>query len=151
MAQHDVDLVIGVFAEAAQGGTAVEMGTLMKDDPFWARNEGRFSPDLEVRFLTPGDQGVRVMEQEFRGVAGLREGWSVWMEPWEEFWVELRESIDGGDGRVLVLGDATARMRDTGTRVPQEVGALCRVEQERITAIGFYLDQGQARRDAGLD
>lgn len=100
--------------------------------------------------MTPGDSGVGVMEQEFRGVEGLRDGWGVWMEPWEEFRVSVEEVVDTGDGQILVLASAVGRMRGTGAELPQEVAQLCRVVDGRITEVGFYLDQQQARRDAGL-
>jgi ketosteroid isomerase-like protein len=149
MSQDDVELVISAFAEAIQNGQ-VQMGAMIEDDEIWRRNRERFSPDVEVRFATPGTGGVSVMEQEFEGIEGLRDGWREWMKPWEQFRVELEETIDAGEGRVLVLGRATGRMRGAGAELPQEVAALCQVEEGRIVAVGFYLDQAQARRDAGL-
>jgi ketosteroid isomerase-like protein len=148
MSQEDVELVISVFTREA--APEVEMGELMRDDEHWVRISDRFSPDVEVRFVTPGDSGVGVMEQEFRGVDGLRQGWSVWMEPWEEFRVEVKEVIDAGNGQVLTLGSAVGLMRGTGAELPQEVAVLCRVEDGLIIQVGYYLDQAQARRDAGL-
>lgn len=150
VSQADVELVILVFAEGAEGVGRIEMGKLMLDDSIWERNRARFSTDVQVRFVTPGDGGVQVMQQDFRGIEGLREGWGVWMEPWEEFWVDVADYVDAGSGQVLVIANATARMRGAGTEVPQEVAALARVEDGRIAEVGFYLDQQQARRDAGL-
>jgi ketosteroid isomerase-like protein len=148
MSQEDVELVIGIFTR--EGAPEVEMGELMRDDEHWQSNGDRFSPNVEVRFVTPGDSGVEVMEQEFRGVDGLRQGWGVWMEPWEQFRVSVEEVVDTSDRQVLVLASAVARMRGTGAELPQEVAQLCRIEDGRITEVGFYLDQRQARRDAGL-
>jgi ketosteroid isomerase-like protein len=148
MSQEDVELLISVFTRA--GAPQVEMGELMRDDEHWDSYEDRFSPDLDVTFVTPWDSGVGVMEQEFSGVDGLRQGWGVWMEPWEEFRVSVEEVVDSGDGQILVLASAVGRMRGTGAELPQEVAQLCRVEDGRITEVGFYLDQKQARRDAGL-
>ncbi len=148
MSDEDVQLVISVFTKEA--APQIEMGELMRDDEHWDRSRDRFSPDVEVMFVTPGDTGVGVMEQEFRGVDGLRQGWGVWMEPWEEFRVSVEEVIDTSDGHVLVLASAVGRMRGTGAELPQEVAALSQVEDGRIVSIGFYLDQKQARRDAGL-
>jgi len=151
MSEKDVMVVISVFAEAGQGEEGrVEMGTMMRDDEVWERNSERFSSDVEVRFVTPGDKGVQIMEQEFRGIEGLREGWRVWMEPWEEFRVAMNDVVDAGNGRVLVLASAIGRTRGSGAEVPQEVATLGRVEEGQIVAIAFYLDQEQARRDAGL-
>jgi ketosteroid isomerase-like protein len=151
MSEQDVELVVGVFAEALQEFGHVEMRAMVEDDGVWIRNEARFSPDFEVRFVTPPAGGPTVMEQRFEGIEGLREGWREWLEPWDEFHVEMEDVPDSGHGDVLVLAKATGRMRGTGAEVPQEVAALCRVEDGRIVAVGFYLDQSQARRDAGLD
>ncbi len=149
MSQEDVELVISLFTREA--ATQIEMDELMRDDEHWDSYGDRFSPDVEVKFVTPGDSGVGVMEQEFRGVDGLRQGWGVWMEPWEEFRVSVEEVVDTGDGQILVLASAVGRMRGTGAELPQEVAQLCRIVDGRITEVGFYLDQQQARRDAGLD
>jgi ketosteroid isomerase-like protein len=148
MSQEDLELVISVFTR--EGAPELEMGELMRDDEHWDSYGDLFSPDVEVRFMTPGDSGVGVMEQEFRGVDGLRQGWGVWMEAWEEFRVSVEEVLDTGDGQILVLASAVARMRGTGAGLPQEVAQLCRVVDGRINEVGFYLDQRQARRDAGL-
>jgi ketosteroid isomerase-like protein len=148
MSQQDVALVIEVFTLA--GEPQVEMGHLMRDDAHWDRLKDRFSEDLEVRFVTPGDTGVRVMEQEFQGIEGLREGWGVWMEPWEEFRVVVEDVIDTGTGQVLVIASAVGVMPGTGMELPQEVASLFRLEDGRFVEVGFYLDQDQARRDAGL-
>jgi ketosteroid isomerase-like protein len=150
MSERDLEVVIMVFAEGAQELGRIEMGKMMRDDGIWERNRDRIDPEVEVRFVTPGDQGVQVMEQEFKGIEGLREGWAVWMEPWEEFWIEVDDYVDAGNGQVLALATATGRMRGTGAELPQEVAALARVEEGRIASVGFYLDQQQARRDAGL-
>lgn len=149
MSQEDVQLVISVFTRDA--APQVEMGELMRDDKHWEGNRDRFSPDVEVTFVMPQDKGVEVMEQEFRGVEGLRQGWGVWMEPWEEFRVEVKDVVDAGNGQVLTLASAVGVMRGTGAELPQEVAVLCRVEDGRIIQVGYYLDQQQVRRDAGLD
>jgi ketosteroid isomerase-like protein len=148
MSQQDLEVVIRIFSFA--GEPRVEMGALMRDDELWERNEELFSDDLAVRFVNPSDGGVQVMEQDFSGIDGLREGWGVWMEPWDEFQVSVEEMIDAGDGRVLVLASAVGKMRGTGVELPQEVATLCRVKDGRVVEVGFYLDQAQARHDAGL-
>jgi ketosteroid isomerase-like protein len=148
VSQEDVELVIRVFSVA--GEPRVEMGALMRNDELWRQNQELFSDDVQVRFVNPSDGGVQIMEQEFRGVDGLREGWGVWMQPWDEFHVSVEDLVDAGDGRVVVLASALGKMRGTGAELPQEVATLCRVEDGRIVEVDFYLDQAQARRDAGL-
>jgi ketosteroid isomerase-like protein len=148
VSQQDIELVISVFTEA--GNPVVEMGALMRNDEHWEQNRALFSDDLAVKFVNPSEGGVQIMEDEFSGIEGLREGWSVWMKPWEEFRVVVEDVIDSSTGRVLVLASAIGRMRGTGAELPQEVASLSRIEDGRIVEVGFYLDQDQARRDAGL-
>jgi ketosteroid isomerase-like protein len=149
VSDEDVQLVVSMFAEALQETGHVEMRAMIEDDEVWARNAPRFDPDAEVKFITPDGGGVGAMGESFRGIEGLRAGWREWMEPWDEFHVELEGTEDSGS-QVLLLAQALGRMRGTGTEVPQEVAMLCRVEEGRIVAIGFYLDQDQARREAGI-
>lgn len=151
MSDEDVELVIGVFAEALQETGRIEMGAMIADDGVWTRNLERFSPEAQFSFIPPDGGGVGPMGESFRGIEGLRAGWREWMEPWDEFHIVLGEAVDTGAGQVLVLADATGRMRGSGAEVPQEVAALCRVERDKIVAMGFYLDQQQARHEAGLN
>ena len=150
MTQEDVLLVASAFSEALTEDARVDMGAMMADDAVWARNSELFDPQVEVSLVTPGTGGPTIMEQEFSGIDGLRAGWREWMEPWEEFRVGVEDVVDAGNGFVLVLGEATGRTRGTGAEVPQEVAVLCHVDAGRIDRLGFYLDQQQAKREAGL-
>jgi len=91
-----------------------------------------------------------VQQDEFEGLQGLVEGWGIWMQPWESFHVATEDLVDAGEGEVLFLGRATARLRDSGVDIPQEIASLFGTEGGRIASIRYYLDQAQARRDAGL-
>ncbi len=99
----------------------------------------------------PEASGIEVMERsDFVGPEGLVEGWNIWLEPWEQFRVRLVEAIDAGGGVVLLLAQATGRMRVSGIEIPQEAASVHRVEDGRIVSMGFYLDIEQARQAAGL-
>ena len=127
------------------------MGVLMQDDALWEQNRDSIYPELQVRFAIPQSGGVEIMdEQEFVGIEGLRQGWRVWMEPWDYFRVALGELIDVGDGQILLFGQAKVRARSSGVELTQETAVLNRVANDRIVSMAFYLDQDQARRDAGL-
>jgi ketosteroid isomerase-like protein len=138
-----------IFADAAAPAAEFDMASVIEDDERWSRNSELFQPDAAIKFVPPSE-GVTVMEQEYRGIEGLRTGWRNWLDPWESYRISTEDVIDVGDGRVLVLVTSKARMRGTGTEVPQSAASLFFVEDGRITRINFYLDQQQARRDAGL-
>ena len=149
MSDVDVQLVRQVFG-SPEFGQPTDIAAVVADDGHWDRNGDAIAPDLAVRFVVPS-RGLEVMDrQEFTGIEGLKEGWRIWMEAWDSFLVSLAEVIDLEDGRVLLLSHAAVRTRSGGVEMDQDVAVLCRVAEGRITEAFFYLDQDQARSDAGL-
>jgi ketosteroid isomerase-like protein len=150
MADEDVRIAATIFAEPGPvAEPTFDMVAVIEDEERWSRNRELFQPDATIKFVTPGE-GVTVMQQEFTGIEGLRTGWRNWLDPWESYRIETEEVIDAGEGRILILVTSKARMRGTGAEVPQSAASLFFVEDGRIAGINFYLDQAQARRDAGL-
>lgn len=150
MSEHDIQLAMTIFADAYREGV-VDMVEAMEDDALWERNRKRIAPDVRVRFVTPDAGGPIVMEPEYEGIEGLRTGWRAWLAPWDRYAIAIEEVIDAGDGRVVLLVTSTARMRGTSTEVPQLAATTFVVKGGLIAEIDFYLDQQQAKRDAGLD
>lgn len=149
MSNADVQLVRQVFG-SPEFGQPTDIAAVVADDGHWDRNGDAIAPDLAVRFVIPSS-GLEVMDrQEFTGIAGLKEGWRIWMQAWESFMVSLAELIDLDDGRVLLLSHAEVKTRSGGVGMDQDVAVLCRVAEGQITKASFYLDQDQARSDAGL-
>jgi hypothetical protein len=151
VSDRDVQLVQGVFGNPALN-QEVDMATVIGDDAHWERNRDSIAPEVKVRFVIPEAGGVEIMNrQEFVGIEGLRAGWRLWMEAWEYFRVTVEALIDVGDGQVLLLGKASVRTRSGGVDMTQDTAVLSLIEDDRIVSMGFYLDPGQARHDAGLD
>jgi len=148
MSEQDVRLALSIFADATQGGM-LDMAEAIADDELWDRNQQHFDPEAKIKFVIPGD-GVEVMEQEYVGIEGLRAGWRAWLVPWDSYLIVIDEIIDAGEGGVLLLVTSAARMRDTGAEVPQSAATRFVVKDDRIAEVNFYLDQQQARREAGL-
>jgi ketosteroid isomerase-like protein len=128
----------------------IDLAEAIEDDELWARNEHLFDPRLTTRFMTPEAAGVRVMEGAYEGIEGLRAGWRAWLEPWDSWRVEPEKILDSGADTVLLLTRSTARMRDSGTEVPQATALMVKVDAGKVVEMRFYLDQQQAKRDAGL-
>lgn len=149
MSEDDIQLALTIFADANREGV-VDMVEAMEDDALWERNSKRMAPDVRVRFVTPDASGPIVMEQEYEGIEGLRTGWRAWTAPWDRYAIAVEDVIDAGDGRVVLLVTSTARMRDSETEVPQSAATTFVVKGGLIAEIDFYLDQQQAKRDAGL-
>jgi hypothetical protein len=149
MTEDDVRLALTIFADAIRDGE-LDMARAIEDDALWERNRDRMSPDVKVRFVNPEEGGVQVMDQDYEGIEGLRQGWRTWLAPWDRYRILIEEALDAGDGQVLLLVRSVAHMRDSEVEMPQEAAALARIEDGRAVEISFYLDQAQARRDAGL-
>ena len=148
MSDDDLQLALAIFAEVTRDGI-LDMSEAIDDEELWRRNEERIAEDVEVRFVPPPGGGVEVMAQDYVGIDGLRKGWRNWLEPWDSYQLTVEDFIDVGDGRVLVL--VTSRARISTTEVPQQAASMFRAKNGEIVEIAFYLDQDQARRDAGLD
>jgi hypothetical protein len=148
--EEPLQIALSIFADAINEEGVLDMGAAIDDDEMWSRNAERFTADAEIRFVTPGEMAVEVMQQEHSGLEGLRTGWRSWLEPWDRYLITIDEWVDAGEGKVLVLVSSMARMRGTDVEVPQSAAALYRIEQGKVVKLSFYLDQEQARRDAGL-
>jgi hypothetical protein len=149
MTEQDVRLAISIFADATSEGV-MDMAKAIEDDAMWERNRRLIAPDVRVHFVNPDSSGLVVMEQDYEGIEGLRQGWRRWLTPWDSYLITVEDVIDAGEGRVVVLVTSTARMRDSGAEVPQAAATTFVAEAGVISEIWFYLDQDQARRDAQL-
>ena len=137
MSQQDVDLVSSLFA-SGPGGDELDMAAALADEEWLALAAETISPDVKVHFKVPEASGIEVMERsDFVGLDGLFEGWQMWLAPWEQFRIRLEERIDAGDGVVLLVAQATGRMRGSGIEIPQEAASVHRVEGGRIVSMGY--------------
>jgi ketosteroid isomerase-like protein len=150
MSRQDVEMVAALFKSAGEGDE-VDMAAALDDEDWLALAAETIDPAVEVRFEVPEASGIEVMQRsDFSGVDGLVEGWRMWLGPWEQFRIRLQETVDAGDGVVLLIARATGRLRGSDVEIPQEAASVHRVQEGRIVSMGFYLDVEQAREAAGL-
>ena len=140
-----LDLVQSVYGEEDE---PIELASFLAERGF-ARFEAVTAPEAAVEFPAPDGGLVGEMGGPFQGVDGLRAGWEEWLKIWESFELRGIEWIEAGDERVLLLADSTGRMAN-GVAIETPVAAVFDVEADRIVRIRHYLDQAQARRDAGV-
>src|SRR5918999_1716358 len=145
MSDEDLRLAVSIFADHTRDGV-LDMAAAIEDDEMWERNRSHFHPEAEIKFIIPGDTGVHVMQHEFVGIEGLREGWRRWLEPWGSYRIVVDDFVDAGEGEILVMVTSFATMRGTDAEVPQSAATRTVVREGRVAAIHFYLDQQQARR-----
>lgn len=105
------------------------------------------SPDTEVVFvpLAPGAE-----TPTFQGLEGLAEGWRDWLEPYDTYWLEVEDFIDGGGDEVLMPARVQARTRRDGVLIDHAPAAICTLTDGKISRLVFYLDRGKALEAVGL-
>lgn len=111
-----------------------------------------------VAVLAPvaADDFVCVMDggaltTEYRGMDGLREGWTDFLGAFETISITPEEAHETPDGRA-VAEFVRLRGRPLGAdgEIEEEGGAVWRVRDGRLSAVEFHLDRAAALRSAGL-
>ncbi len=92
------------------------------------------------------------MRLEWHGMAGLREGWTEWLNAWDQFQGVLEEvrAVDGE--RVLGLWHWGGQGRTSGVDLAElspRGGTLMRIRDGRVIELTFYADVDDALRDVG--
>jgi ketosteroid isomerase-like protein len=142
MSHENVEIVGGV-----QPQPDVDLVTLLRDEAGAASLAEAFAPLLHDDFEAVGSAGFET--QHSTGLAGLREVWLAWLEPWESYRVEIEDVIDAGDD-VLVLTRDYGRRRGMEAEVSVLGGAVWTVLDGKIVRAAFYPDRSEAIEAAGL-
>jgi ketosteroid isomerase-like protein len=132
MPSANVELVRSIFA-------AWERGDFSSAE--WA--------DPEIEFVLTGG-GPR--DGSWTGVAGMAEGFSGWLDAWEEYRAEAEEYTELDDERVLVFVHQSGRGKTSGLDLAQvQMGVvLFHVHDGRVTSLVLYPDRDRALADLGL-
>jgi ketosteroid isomerase-like protein len=107
-----------------------------------------------VALTTPDFEWCPAMDRlidggSYRGREGIEAYFEVVSGTWEEFQLLRDEFRDLGD-RVLWLGRAEARGRNSGVRVDTPLGTVVEFRDGKMLRIRAYLDHREALREAGL-
>jgi ketosteroid isomerase-like protein len=103
------------------------------------------SPEIEIRpAIVGGVEGV-----VYRGLSGNRQFWADIDAAWTEFRIEPEEFRDLG-AKVLVLGRAFARGRESGIAIDEAAGWLAAVREGQIVRFRSFSNQRDALEAAGL-
>ena len=102
-------------------------------------------PNVEIRpAIVGGPEGV-----VYRGLSGNRQFWADIDAAWAEFRIEPEEFRDLGK-RVLVLGRAFARGRESDIALDEAAAWIGEVQGGRIVEFRSFSDQQEALKAAGL-
>jgi ketosteroid isomerase-like protein len=103
-------------------------------------------PDVEWDDTSgfPGLQGV------YRGRAGVRSWWEAFFEAWESLHVEVEQTTEGSDGRVLLQMLVTGRGRASGVETELRAWILLWIVDGKITKRQVFLNRDEALEAAGL-
>jgi ketosteroid isomerase-like protein len=149
MAAEPIEVVREIYPSAVRTGE-IDMCELIDDEPFWARVNELFAPDADVQFITPDAGGMGGMAGPFRGPAGFRAGWREWLEPFDRFRIETKETLTASDDRIVLLATTYGTLQGSSVEVEQPSAVVYRVQAGRVVEAYHYLEHEQALRVAGL-
>jgi ketosteroid isomerase-like protein len=109
----------------------------------WPASAELFDPDFEAVFSGTAfpDPG------SYRGGRSTLAAWQRWLDAWDEFSMELEETVPAGE-RVVALNRLRGRGRASGVAVDAEVGCIFECGDGRITRMVFC-DRPAALEAAG--
>jgi ketosteroid isomerase-like protein len=87
----------------------------------------------------------------YHGHEGARELWNLWRTELQDFWIEIGEIRDLGDGRVLQLTEVRFRGPASGLTVESRLGRVLTVRDRKIVRAEDYPTYRQARNAVGLE
>ncbi len=151
MPSENVELVSQVFGGRLIPGAdaEIELGELFADVGLLERHEELFDPEAPIEFETPYGGLLGGMSGPFIGAPGFHQGWQEWLGPWESFSLREVEVTEAG-GKVLVLVLCAGRLSSSGLEVDTPAAALYSIDSGKIVGVRHFLDQDQARAEAGV-
>ena len=149
MPSENVQVVMNVFGGRLASGREADLLELFTDQAVIERLDDFYDPSAPIEFPTPDGGQLGAMGGPFFGASGLVTAWNEWLSPWESYEIRGVE-FEEADGRVLLLGHCVGRMAGSGLEVDTPVAGVYEIEQGRIVRLRHFLDQDQARAEAGL-
>lgn len=148
MPTEKVQVVLDVFGDRLEHGGA-DLVELFTDPSLAPGLNELIDPGAPIEFPTPDGGQLGAMGGPFFGASGLRQAWDEWLIPWESY--ELRGvEFEEAAGGVVLLGRCVGRMSGSGLEVDTPVAAIYDIEDGKVIRLRHFLDQDQARREAGL-
>jgi ketosteroid isomerase-like protein len=106
--------------------------------------------DAAISFYSPDvvwDGSIREVGR-FEGAAALHEFFEEWLTPYEEFRLEVEESVDLGNGVAFAALHQMGRLTGTQGYIQQRAAQAVLWEKGLIVHVMLYLDRDEARAAA---
>ena len=136
MSQENVELVRRFVA-------ALE-GTRVNDD--WQPVFAEVDADVEV-----DDLDISLDTEHYRGPDAVRTWVGVWNEAWASWRIEGLEIRPVGEDRVVALFVMVVTGKGSGIELSRRDALVCTLRAGKIAEVGYYNDQQQALKAAGLE
>jgi ketosteroid isomerase-like protein len=132
------DVVAGL-ANAEQGGVIEATFARLAD------------PDFQVVMVGPEYNPRQAQGFKGRGTDGFTRVWEEWTSAFENFRIEIEETIAAGGEKVVSLVALTGRTRTGSVELSQQAAAVWTVRGGKLARAEFHLDRDRALRAAGLE
>jgi ketosteroid isomerase-like protein len=88
--------------------------------------------------------------REFRGFEGFVEFIEIWIEPYDDFRIDLEAVIDASDDLVVAVLRQSGRLRGSASEVEMIYGVVYEFEDTKIRRASAYATPEEALEAAGL-
>ncbi len=106
--------------------------------------------DPDVEWLTASERELGGVTSVYRGHQGMREFWDHWRAEVEDISIEIEETRDLGDERVLALGRIGFRGSASGITVESELALVQTLRAGKIVRSMDYMSHQEALEAVGL-
>jgi ketosteroid isomerase-like protein len=124
----------GDVVATASGDDMMRMGEVLS---------GAVTDDFECVMIT------RFGSQSYPGVAGFREAWRDWLEPYSSFSAETEDLVERGDVVLLLVRQRGTTKRD-GVEIENASASVWRFREGKLARVEFYLDRAAGIEAAGI-
>ena len=87
----------------------------------------------------------------YRGREGVMEFWRTWLDAMDDFKLDVEDTLDVGDGRVLIVTRATGRGKDSGVPVEGRIAQLWELRDGLSVRARMYPSRQAALEAEGID
>jgi ketosteroid isomerase-like protein len=136
MSQENVEFLRGAFEEWHESGGSFETipVDLYAEDVEW---------DLSAYPLVD-------FETRGRGRDGLFRNWGVYFSGWRDYRSEVKEMLDAGDDKVVVVLVENVRVSDSDTLIQRDVFQLWTLRNRQVVKWQVFETRDQALEAAGV-